>query len=543
MEKVSHTDLRKMILAAAVACILLLAAAAYLHKLPIGLERELVAVLRIEGIVESSTDTKLYQDMIKYAITNVSIKAVVLQIDCPGGSADYIETIYLDLLELKKSKTLVASLVFAASGGYYIAVAADYLYVAPTSLVGNVGVIGVSPPIYIPSELGLETGAYKVTGFSKLLFPFNLSHALDSFVSAVQTGRGSRLRISSTQLARGMLYVGTEAVNIGLADEIGGLQEAIRKASERLSPSYQVVDLNEALGFRKEGNNTEQWKQEWSRMNLDTLNLLCPYPSIWYLYLSPLGHQYNLSLQNNMALPEQTKTINLCNEVLIDVSHGNTITIWELHTLEVELTKRNVTLRKILYKDELKEAILNATCLIVAAPTLSYSIDEVEEIKKLVDRGGLLLLFYDPTYEYTRTTLFEPMNSLSTHFGLVYGSGYLYNEREHYGLYRNIYVDVFDKSFITQNLSSIVFFTAAPIYPSNKGVAWTSEDTHLSTAERADSYAVIATVQSKGAVIAFGDMSFLRQPNCYVGDNYQLVLNIVSALAEYAKKGMNTIDN
>jgi len=228
-------------------------------------------------------------------------------------------------------------------------------------------------------------------------------------------------------------------------------------------------------------------------------------------------------------LSNRTKTGN-GGDIIVDLSHGNTVSMWELNILEAELAKRNSTLRFVTSQDELLTSLPNATRLVVACPTFSYSRDEVDEIRKLVNRGGLLMLFYDPAYEYSGTTLFEPINSLSTHFGLAYGSGYLYNEREHYGLYRNVYVKTFDQSFITQNISSLVFFTPTHIYSSGKCIARTASDTYSSVAERPDSYAVIAVVLNKGAVVAFGDVSFLREPNCYVADNYQLILNIVSAL-------------
>ena len=512
----------------------------YVSRPAATVKRDLVGIINIDGVIESSVDTNFYAAMINHAMLNESIKAVVLRVDCPGGSADLVESIFLDLLELKKTKTLVASLVFAASGGYYIAVAADYIYVEPSSLIGNVGVIGVTPSILLPSEIGLETGPYKATGFSELLFPFNLSRVLNNFVSAVETGRGSQLKLNASQLAKGMIYLGTEALSVGMVDEVGSLQKAIGKAGERLSPGYGVVDLNQALyPLGRESNIGQSWQKDWRDLGLDELNTLHPPPSVWYLYMSPAASQ-NLSspssLEDTLALSSSTQASSGNGEVLVDLSHGNTVSVWELNILRAELMRRNVTLRSIPHEDDLTMSLENATCLIVASPTSSYSLEESEEVLKFVNRGGLLMLFYDPAYEYSGMTLFEPIDSLSTHFGVAYGSGYLYNQEEHYGFYRNIYIKTFGESFITQNVSSLVFFTAAHIYSSNEGVAWTTDDTYSSVAERTGNYTVIAVVEGEGTVVAFGDLSFLREPNCYVADNYQLILNIVSAVVDSSQK-------
>ncbi len=527
-----------MILVVAIVCILFIATMAYLLRPEVNVERDLVGIINIEGAIQSSSDSSLYQAMINYAMFNESIKAVVLQIDCPGGSADLVEAIYLDLLELKKTKNLVASLVLAASGGYYIAVASDYIFVSPTSYIGNVGVVGVAPSTLLPSEVVLETGAYKATGFSELLFPFNLSRALNNFISAVQLGRGGRLRLTSSQLAKGMIYLGSEALSVGMADELGSLQKALTKAGEKLS-GYAVVDLNRVLDPSRIENTSELWQEEWLNLNLDMLNTFHPPPSIWYLYMSPTVYRQGLSLSEDFEIfstSNATQTGNGNREVAVDLSHGNQVSLNEMNILEVELMKRNVSLQFILPFSDFAESLENVNCLIVASPTSSYSGGDVEAVGRLLERGGLLMTFYDPAYEYSGTVLFGPMNSLTTHFGVAYGSGYLYNEQEYYGFYRNVYINSFGESSVTQNLSSLVFFTAAHIYSLNDGVALTAKDTYSSVSERTMNYTVIAMVEEKGTMIAFGDLSFLREPNCYVADNYQLILNMVSTLVSFSQK-------
>lgn len=170
-------------------------------------------------------------------------------VNSPGGYANLIESIYLSILSLKKIKPVVCVAQLALSGGYYIAVAADYIYVYPTSYVGNIGVIGVGPPILVPSETVLETGPYKATGFSRLLFSYNIAEALNNFLNAVEAGRSSKIKVSRDDLSKGLICIGSEAVRLGLADSFGSLNDAIRLASERAGiKGYEVIDL--ATGLR-----------------------------------------------------------------------------------------------------------------------------------------------------------------------------------------------------------------------------------------------------------------------------------------------------
>jgi ClpP class serine protease len=508
-------------------------------------KKDIIGIIKIEGPILSSYTTYQYIDTINYAITNKSVKAIVLIVDSPGGYVDLIEQIYLDLLKLKKNKPLIASIVSALSGGYYISVAADYIYVLPTSMVGNIGVIGIGPSILIPSEQVIETGIHKVTGFSQILFPYNLSHALDNFVSAVEEGRGDRLKLSLAQLKRGTIFIGSEAIKVGLVDEIGSLQEAISKAAKEANLiEYDVVELTKKFIYYPfwSERNSNQILNNWENLTIETLNEFHPPPAIYYLYLPP-----NIFTKSLSSTESQMKNINENffaggngeNIVLVDVSHGNKISWWELDILIEELVKRNITVRFVSQWNELNSTLNNASALIVASPTKLYNINESKRIENFVHNGGMLLLFFDPAYEYIDIqTLLEPINSLSTQFGLTFAKGYLYNENEYYGIYRNIYVKNFAKCSLTQNLTSLIFFTATHIYSLNKGIAWTSKETYSSIAERADNYTVIALVKENGTVVAFGDLTFLREPYCYLEDNYKLIQNLASIIAK-AKRSLS----
>ncbi|RJS73904.1 S49 family peptidase [Candidatus Bathyarchaeota archaeon] len=499
--------------------------------------KPLVAVITVDGPILRSEDASWYVDMINYALLNDSVKAVVVRINSPGGYADLVEEIYLDLLELKKVKPVAASVTMALSGGYYIAVAADYIYATPTSVVGSVGVIGTAPPMLIPSEFYLESGPYKVTGFSKLLFSFNLSRALESFVSAVETGRGDRLKLSSSELKKGLIYFGAEAVELGLVDEVGSLQKAVRRVAEEAGlVEYEVVDLNKAVERRL----SYLWSYhnqtlDWRNLTLDVLNEIQPPPALWYLYLPPKA------LAQGVPSTE-ARVENMTAEVfggggggvvLVDRSHGNEVSAWELDVVIGELAKRNITVRFVSGWSELSEGLDNASCLIVACPTIPYTVEECDRIEEFVKAGRLLILIFDPAYEYLLVPeLFGPINSLATRFGMAFAKGYLYNEEDYYGLYRNIYVKTFAESPVTRNISTLVMFTATHIYATG-GVAWASNGTYSSAAERAGNYTVIALAgRGNGTVIALADLTLFREPYCYVEDNYRVILNLASAIAE-----------
>jgi len=498
--------------------------------------KDLVGLIEIEGYVVSPEALYKYINIINQAITNESIKAVVLSVNSGGGYANYIEQIYHDLLKLKEKKTLVASIVTALSGGYYIAVAADRIYALPTSLVGNIGVIGTGPPVLIPSEVVLETGAYKATGFSMLLFPHNLSRALENFASAVEAGRGSKLKLTSKELRRGLIYLGSEALRAGLVDDLGSLQMAIDEAARKAGlERFEVVRLKPQEGVQDPSQTYRGYASNGS-ITLDELNRLHPPPAIHYIYLPPQ------TMTQSPPIGSPTTSAGGGWDAIIDASHGNMVSWWDLNILIAELASKNITVSFLSSWEDIESMLDNAHCLIVASPTKPYSPKEIEKVEGFVNKGGLLLLFFDPSWEYLGMEglshgIVAPINSLSHKFTLTFGKGYLYNEDENYGIYRNIYIRNFAESPITQNLRTIVFFTATHIYPSSRGVAWASNLTYSSVSERTGSYATIAFVRwGNGTVAAFADITFLSEPWCYIEDNYQLLLKIASLVAETKAK-------
>ncbi|SDR78479.1 signal peptide peptidase A. Serine peptidase. MEROPS family S49 [Friedmanniella luteola] len=185
---------------------------------------------------------------LRAALADDQVKAVVLHVDSPGGSAVASETIWREVCRVRESgRTVVVSMgALAASGGYYIAAPADVIVALPATLTGSIGVFGGK---FVVSDLldraGLTTGAVQQGEHARMYSsrrPFGeqererlaatVDAIYDDFVGKVAAGRG-RPVAEVEPLARGRVWTGREARERGLVDELGGLQDAVRIARER----------------------------------------------------------------------------------------------------------------------------------------------------------------------------------------------------------------------------------------------------------------------------------------------------------------------
>jgi len=205
-----------------------------------------IATIEVSGLILDQAYIDDILDMLRYARDKDSIKAVVLRIDSPGGYANAIEQIYLDLLRLRQQKPVVASIgMVGASGGYYIAVASNFIYALPTSQLGSIGVWSSLPR---PEELDediLTSGPLKATGGSRRKYTGVLEMVRQEFVEAVMTQRRDRLKMSEEELSRAEIYVGVESRRYGLIDDIGTSTAAIEKAASLAGiRNYGVIKLH-----------------------------------------------------------------------------------------------------------------------------------------------------------------------------------------------------------------------------------------------------------------------------------------------------------
>ncbi|MBC8412081.1 MAG: signal peptide peptidase SppA [Nitrospira sp.] len=202
-----------------------------------------VALVKITGVIINSTDII---DELKEYRENDSVKAVVLRIESPGGAVAPSQEIYEEVRKLKESKKVIVSMgTVAASGGYYIAAPADMIVANAGTLTGSIGVIMEIPDISgLMEKIGvkaqvIKSGKHKdLASIYKTITPENrliLQDVLDDvhaqFISAVAEGRGMTFE-EAKQLSDGRIFTGKMAKEIGLVDEIGNQQYAIRLAGE-----------------------------------------------------------------------------------------------------------------------------------------------------------------------------------------------------------------------------------------------------------------------------------------------------------------------
>lgn len=209
------------------------------------IKQPIIGIIKIDGAIDSFEKDDLIS-AIKNARDNSSIKAVVLDINSPGGEASAIEEIYLTLLDLRNKKPIVASIDnLAASGAYYVAIASNFIYSKPSSDVGSIGVVSVLPKKVNISENTVITGPFKKTGGSKKEFLNQIGLIQENFLRAVLFQRGEKLKLSKEELGEAKVYIGFDALKFGLIDSLGTFEDAVRKAAKLSGiTNYDVVSLN-----------------------------------------------------------------------------------------------------------------------------------------------------------------------------------------------------------------------------------------------------------------------------------------------------------
>jgi len=176
---------------------------------------------------------------------NEDVKAIVLRIDSPGGSALTSDLIWREIEITKKVKPVVVSMGnYAASGGYYIACNANKIFAESNTITGSIGVFGVLPNFTpLANKLGVNTEQVETHENSANYSPFvpvdekfraytleSVEHIYNTFVNRVSKGR--KMTFAQVDaIAQGRVWSGSEAIKIGLVDKIGGLNDAIAEAA------------------------------------------------------------------------------------------------------------------------------------------------------------------------------------------------------------------------------------------------------------------------------------------------------------------------
>lgn len=234
------------------------------EDLEFDLDQPRIAVVYASGDIVTGEGERETIGSVKFAETfeevreDSTIKAVVLRINSPGGSALASDVIWREVSLTREKKPVVVSMGdLCASGGYYIASAADKIYANPNTLTGSIGVFGVIPNMqeFYNDKIGLTFDGVKtaehanfadisrpLTQMEKQILQNFVDETYNTFLQRVSEGRDMAVE-QVDSMGQGRVWIGNDALELGLVDEIGGLQAAIDGTAEMLDiDEYKVSD-------------------------------------------------------------------------------------------------------------------------------------------------------------------------------------------------------------------------------------------------------------------------------------------------------------
>ena len=269
-----------------------------------------IAVLYAEGAIvdggggPGSIGGDRFASQIRKLRKDDKVKAIVLRINSPGGSAVASDLIQREVILARKTKPVVVSMgAVAASGGYWIATYSDRIYAQPNTITGSIGVFGLLPNIQkIANDNGITWDVVKTGKFADAetisrpktkeeiaIVQKLVGTIYDQFLTKVSESRKlDRAKVS--EIAQGRVWSGAEALKIGLVDELGGLEDAIQDAAKRakLGDNWHVEDYPEStpleerlikglFGAQIKANQTslpsDPFNQEFKKLKADFSNL------------------------------------------------------------------------------------------------------------------------------------------------------------------------------------------------------------------------------------------------------------------------------
>ena len=216
------------------------------------------SIMSGEGDDESIGSDK-FAKAIRSARRDSSVKAIVLRVNSPGGSALASDVIWREVVLAKKEKPVVVSMGdVAASGGYYISAAADEIYALPTTITGSIGVFGIIPNMkgFFNDKLGMTFDGVKTGKFADFgevtrpltdaeyqILQTSVDRTYNEFLTRVSDGRGMK-KEKIDEIGQGRVWSGANAIDIKLIDKFGGLNAAIDRAAELAElEDYHIKDL------------------------------------------------------------------------------------------------------------------------------------------------------------------------------------------------------------------------------------------------------------------------------------------------------------
>ncbi len=232
---------------------------------PGGLAKNRIAVVYASGEIDSGSDgpyqidSKEVSKGIREARTDSAVKAIVIRINSPGGSAYGSEVIWREVFLAQKVKPVVVSMGdYAASGGYYIACGADAILANPTTITGSIGVFGTIPNLsgLLSDKIGITfdnvstndhsdmpSMTRKMTPFEKDLMQSFVESTYNTFIAHVADGRKKSTTFVDS-IGQGRVWSGENGKSNGLVDEFGGLNDAIKLAALKAKiTNYRIKEL------------------------------------------------------------------------------------------------------------------------------------------------------------------------------------------------------------------------------------------------------------------------------------------------------------
>ncbi|AVM53831.1 protease-4 [Bacteroides zoogleoformans] len=234
---------------------------------------------------EGINSKKVIKDLRKLK-DDEDVKAVVLRVNSPGGSAFGSEQIWYAISELKKEKPVIVSMgEYAASGGYYISCNADTIVAEPTTLTGSIGIFGMFPNTKgLVDKIGVSIDVVKTNQYAdfgtltrpmsdgeKRLMQMHVNQGYDLFLTRCADGRGIN-KEDLDKIAQGRVWTGSKAKELGLVDELGGLDKALEIAIAKAGvEAYTVVSYPKKESFLETLMNTNPGNYIKARMLKGTI--------------------------------------------------------------------------------------------------------------------------------------------------------------------------------------------------------------------------------------------------------------------------------
>jgi protease-4 len=189
-----------------------------------------VAVVPLDGTIDGLAADAVIASL-ERARNDPDVKAVVIVSNSGGGGASASEELYMEVKRTADQMPVVASVgSSAASGAYYTISPAERIFVKPSSVVGSVGVVATAPTEVEPIDVVATTGPNKLSSDDREFY-YLLDSLGNAFLDAVFTQRGDRIELTREEVKQARIFSGLQAVENGMADEVGGTTDAAAHAA------------------------------------------------------------------------------------------------------------------------------------------------------------------------------------------------------------------------------------------------------------------------------------------------------------------------